>query len=554
MADALLAVSRGRGWLLWLMSLLVVAPACDSNSSPGGVGDTDGGMDGAVGDAAPVEPTVRLLVPGEAKLSSCTQGEPAAGAGHHWCAFHRPAPGGEARAELWVVDVSRALAGEPVPCDGSSSSCLRITDRLQGQPWFAGDTLLFRTREATDRDFERFIWAWRSGWSRPRPISPDNGSWCNVSRSGQYGFCHGNSDDMGISDLRAGRVIDQDNSVLPLVERVSYLHGTDLPVAFAGGDELLVYASGQAGGAAQALRVIPLAELGRTPARTVVTDVQRWALSGDGQTVFFLRGSLPGPWGDARWSWSPGSLWAAELSSGGGSTEIASGVLYFRPISRTGVGFFTDPRGRQGTLHIQRDWRHPESRFRMASDVAGWDLISEGRLTAIWQIDDSGERTLVGDNERGTACVVPSRPGTVSVPGFLPSLGAMVWSEPDLADEGTTVTFLARPQDCGDVRVLGKGLQWFLAEVGTRGFVFSTARADDAKVWSLFYVPSYDGRPLDTTGGIILSNDVEPYAVQVVGARREALVMQTTGKGASAKGLYLFGPLPPIPSGPRDLP
>ena len=53
--------------------------------------------------------------------------------------------------------------------------------------------------------------------------------------------------------------------------------------------------------------------------------------------------------------------------------------------------------------------------------------------------------------------------------------------EPDPADERTTVTFLARPQDCGDVRVLGKGL-WFLQEVGSRGFVFSTAPANDAEV------------------------------------------------------------------------
>jgi len=43
--------------------LLAVAPACDND--------------------APVEPTVRLLVSGEAKLLNCTQGEPAASVGHH---------------------------------------------------------------------------------------------------------------------------------------------------------------------------------------------------------------------------------------------------------------------------------------------------------------------------------------------------------------------------------------------------------------------------------------------------------------------------------------
>ena len=49
------------------------------------------------------------------------------------------------------------------------------------------------------------------------------------------------------------------------------------------------------------------------------------------------------------------------------------------------------------------------------------------------------------------------------------------------------------------------------------------------------------------TGKLILS-DVEQWPLAWIGASREALVMGTTGNGASAKGLYLFGPLPPIPS------
>ena len=74
--------------------------------------------------------------------------------------------------------------------------------------------------------------------------------------------------------------------------------------------------------------------------------------------------------------------------------------------------------------------------------------------------------------------------------------------------------------------------------------VFGTASADDAKAWSLFYAPSYDGRPLEMTGKLILS-EVEPSTGGMVG--REVLVMQTTGNGAAAKGLYLFGPSPAEP-------
>jgi hypothetical protein len=557
MAAALLIVPGDRGGLLWLMLLLVVAPACDSDSA----------VEPTL--PPPAEPTLRLLVPGEAKLVDCTQGEPAASGGHTWCTFYRPAPGGEARTEIWVVDVSQALAGERVPCDGSSSSCLRMTHwvvlhpRFEDSPaWappeahFQGDTLFFRNWENTmDPNFGS-ISAWRPGWSRARPMSPDKAGFCRGSRSGQYAYCLGDRDDRGTYGLRAGRLIDQDDSLLPLLDRVSYPADAEWWAEFAQADELFVYPSWPEGEGTGTLQVIPAAELGQAPARTMVADVQRWALSGDGQSVFFQRGSSPGPWGERRWRWSPGSLWAADLPSGAEPMEIASDVLYFRPVSRTGVGFLADPRGAQGTLYIQGDWRHPESRFRMASDVAGWGTFAQDRLTAVWQEDDNGSRTLVGDNERGTTCLWPSgrwtNNGTNNFGGFLSRLGALFWSEPDPADERTTVAFLAYPQDCGDARVLGKGLQ-FLEEVGSHGLVFGSAPAAAAEAWSLFYLPSHDGRPLDLTSKLILSG-VEPGTPKVAGARREALVMRRTGNGASAQGLYLFGPLPPIPSVSRDLP
>jgi hypothetical protein len=556
MAAALLTVPGSRGRLLSLMLFLVVAPACENDSPV----------------QPPPEPTLRLLVPGEAKLLevACTQAEPAASGGHHWCAFYRPAPDGEARTELWVVDVTRALAGEPVPCDGSSSSCIRITDRLYGferfegdipnyvKAGFEGDTLLFQAREnATNPTFEGATWAWRPGWSRPRPISTSKGNWCIASRSGQYAYCYDYwAEGTSSFDLRAGRLIDQDNSLLPLVERISLHAGASFSANFTRADELFVYSSWREGEAAQALRVIPAAELGHTPARTVVADVEEWVLSGDGQAVFFRRGSSPPPPSlpEGSWSWGPGSLWAADFPSGAERREIASGVMHYQPFSNTGVGFVTDPQGLQGTLHVQRDWRHPESRVRVAGDVYGW--ASQGRFTQIWQRDDNGRRVIVRDNERGTTCVVPIRP---QLPGqnyygvrFLPNLGALSWFEPDPTDESTYVIFLARPQDCGDVRVLGKQLG-VLEEVGSHGLVFGSLPSNDSKVMSLFYVPSYDGRPLDTTGQLILS-DVERSRPGWVSARRETLVMSTTGNDAFSKGVYLFGPLPPIASVSGDIP
>jgi hypothetical protein len=559
MATSLGTLSGRRGGLLSLLLLLVVAPACGDDA----------------GVAPPPEPTLRLLVPGEATLlpfGACTQEEAAASKGHNWCAFHRPAPGGEARTELWVMDVTQALASQPAPCDGSNPSCVRITDRLQpmgeepyqfSHAYFQGNTLFYETRESPpdprDPNFEGVTWAWRPGWSRARPITTVKGRGCSASRSGPYAYCRDNSPSgTNIHDVRAGRLIDQDDSLLPLVERIQAdIWG--MP-GFSGSGELFVYSSRRAGEETGALHVIPTAELGRTPARTVATGVEQWQLSGDGLTVLFRRDSLPPqPYspGGGNWVFGPGSLWAADLSSGAEPVKIASDVIHYTPISRTGVGFLTDPQGLQGTLHLQPDWRHAESRFRMAGEVFSWNAAGSlrSRVTQAQQIDGTDIRVLVADSERRTSCLVPIRPKLTNNyyhVGFLTNLDVLTWWEPDPTDEKTNLTFVARAADCGDVRLLGKN-HWFLEEVGANGLVVGSGPAHDAAALSLFHVPSYDGRPADVSGKPILP-DVGRWNFALVGSARESLVMSTTGTGPSDRGLYLYGPFPPLPSAARDLP
>jgi len=55
-------------------------------------------------------------------------------AAHRWCVFTRPGPKPEA-AELWVIDVTLAAAGQIPRCDGAGADCVRLTTTLwTGQP------------------------------------------------------------------------------------------------------------------------------------------------------------------------------------------------------------------------------------------------------------------------------------------------------------------------------------------------------------------------------------------------------------------------------------
>src|SRR5205085_12683758 len=111
-----------------------------------------------------------------------------------WCAFSRPLPGaspGGTTGELWVLNVSKALAGTVPICDGSSADCVRLTaalwtgtavygDSHPSAHRFEGDTLIFHAG-ATPGPHDPYqgpIWAWRPGWKQPRQLTGPRGLLC----------------------------------------------------------------------------------------------------------------------------------------------------------------------------------------------------------------------------------------------------------------------------------------------------------------------------------------------------------------------------------------
>jgi hypothetical protein len=511
-------------------------------------------------------PALHQLVPGEARLAgwggdrACSSGDRSAGNGHRWCAFYRPAPEDRARTELWVIDATRALADEAPPCDGSSPACLKMTGRLftelrigsMSHPEahrFEGDTLFFLAEPyPSDRKLDRFegyVWAWRPGWQRPRALTSERGVQCQGSPSGKLAFCIDSASDEPLEfDLRAGPLVDAEDSLLPLVERLAPIRegGIAWTARFSDAEDQFIFSSWRNGEASEDLRVVPVGGMGPASPRTVVDNGWWWTLSADGRAVFFMRG------GDRETG--EGELWSADFPSGARATQLAAGVSAFEPLSGQGITFITDQRGLEGLLNVVRDRLQPQGRYPLAPDAHAWYPLGDARFTYVLQVARSGaERGLIGDNQQGTACRLGSRPDVVAyTASWIPNLGAVHWSEPDPADETLpALTFVAQPHDCGRVRLLGRGLQ-YLRATGAGGLIVGTAMDRDVRELTFFHLTSLADDPLVGATPFLVRADRDNLAV--VGAT-EALVLGTPDSAQQGRGLQIFGPLaPPRPAPP----
>ena len=371
--------------------------------------------------------TVRVaegaIVPVGRNLTTCSHGPAAGGSPERWCAFARPrAEGG---AELWVLNVQRAL-GEGITCDGSSPHCLRLTTELwTGQPAFApahptihafhGDTLVFYARSTTgntDADYEGAIQAWRPGTAAAQVVTGERGRVCigHDRSAGMICIDRERTVDGEIEfDMLAGRFGADPSQPLPRIETIRPVdEDGDLlwQVAFSPtGSHFAFSDRAPEARKMERLRVLETGELGRTPARELLRDIASWQFSADGRQLFFLRGFNYGEGGTTQ-----GNLMVADFPSGANLRELQPGVgrfdLYGDPGAATrAIGLYQDMSLFSGRFSIMADPARPTELTAIGINVEDALVSPDLRHSLLFGFDDEGvAATFIARNDGSGRC------------------------------------------------------------------------------------------------------------------------------------------------------
>jgi hypothetical protein len=487
-------------------------------------------------------------------LTTCSH-QPVGGSPDRWCAFARPGFGGA--ADLWVVNIKRALAGS-VTCDGSSPHCLRLTDALwTGQSLsapahptghaFSGDTLAFYARPtgANPTGYEGPVQAWRAGTAAPQVVTSERGRAC-IGHDRSPGLICVDRQTPGRDiqfDFLAGSLGAQPDQPLPRIETIRPIsEDGDLlwQVAFSpAGDYLAFSDQVPEGSKMERLRIVAAAELGKAEPRELLRDVAHWQFSPDGRQLFFLRGFNYGQ-GDRV----SGTLAVVDFPSGANLRELQPGVGRYAVHGDAGgptrfVSLYQEMSGLTGRFSILADLARPDQLTSIASDVEDAVVSPDLRYSLLFAGDEDGDlTTFVARNDGSGRCRVGAHGGRgVYAPTFLSKPERVLWAEDAAENSLLSEGWVGDPASCQPGQQFstrlalyeptGAGLVWGDLEDGPRTLTLQYAR--------------FTGATLDLDKREELARTIDPR-VAVVDSR---YVLYTVSRGTPEQtGLFLHGPLP----------
>jgi hypothetical protein len=535
-----------------------------------------GACDGSPAVTGPADavPTPTLLVPGRVELvgdgdSSCTNQLDHPGQTFktvdRWCAFRRS---GGRSTELWVIDVSKALAGTVPRCDGSSPLCLRLTDALwtdesflgprQSQAHrFEGDTLIFHAGASSgppDAPYAGPVWAWRPGWSSARRLAA-HGYDCFAHPSAALALC---MDEVGYEvttpvefDLRAGRLDDAGGDLLPVVDRprlsVAERHH-EFRMGFSPDGQHLVYTNGSTVDApTPALRVRNVADLATVPPRDLLTDVMQWELSLDGTKIFYLT-DYDDPAGVGR-------LTAADFPSGAHVQSSPFRTSRFVVVAGAGgedrgIGVFLEPGGpslSEYRLITDRDaLSHSQLVFRYPGPLEDFAISADARYVGYAKADPAeGFNGYVVRSDGTRECILNGERDRPAVGySFLPSSALIFWAEESPDTSTQQDGWLADPEGCGGRQLFAHHVA-FYTPVGDRGLIFGDALDLATNTFQLEYAALEAGARWPARGAVRVHDQVGfPLALL---APAVGVVFPVRTDTEATSGLFLVGPLPGAP-------
>ncbi len=526
----------------------------------------------------PADPKLtRLLVPGDARLvggdfASCTHARGATT--DRWCAFSRPGTS-PMTTELWVLNMTQALAGAAPPCDGTSAGCIRITSALwtatplygafhPAAHRFEADTLLFHADAAPGSDnlFRGPVWAWRPGWKAPRKLTSDEGLLCFGEHESTAVMCvdaavveknpNNPFDPPRITafDLRAGILDAEPTAPLPLVTHVVPANAAPLRARFSKDGATFAFSTTTAG-MPETLFVIKTADIGRATPQPILTDASEWEIAHDDQKVYFLRG-----YDSSQGSRANGTLMLADFPTGANPTELLTRIVAFELLgareeyfSRTDRGLLLAyaGTGESNWLALMLDRTKPTELHRFGNKASIAQVSTDARHT-IMMIDVRGGEfpsAYVNHSDSSGQCRLTAdyRAETYGL-HFSDSARLAFWIEFGRNQSQSEEGWYANAETCGERVKFGDFVRWYTV-LGDDLVLFEGGDLDDSTRWLEYTslraspagTPNHPRVIQERTDGIVsvLRNKGAAWAIYTVGGPE--------APPGATPGLFAHGPL-----------
>jgi hypothetical protein len=502
----------------------------------------------------------RQIVAGRVTLagdgdSACTGLSGGSIAGDRWCAFKRPVQQG---TELWVVNLSKAVAGTVPACDGTSPDCLRLTQTLwTDEPilgprqWLAhrfdGDTLIYHAdaRSRPDDPYTGPIYAWRPGWTAPRLLASSAYA-CYGHPVQAVALCIDNvtydAADPVEFDLRVGDLEQPSGAVLPLVDHVLYARANrqqGYHVGFSNDGRRAIYTSARSlDSPTPDLRLYPLGS-SFSPGQTVIPDVVAWQLSLDGTRIYYLSGFKDGE----------GALSTADFPSGANAhaSLVRTGryvVLGSAQGEDRGIGYF-----RQGSGRFLSEYRVIRDRqlltdtalvFRYSEPLEDFHLSPDGRYTGYAKADPTqGFNGYLVSGDGLGECILNTPQGPPAFEYFFLDDSRLVfWEEQSADDSAFSDGWFGKPEGCHDRRLFSRHV-YFYTPIRNEGLLYGDELELTTITFALKYAALKAGATWPSSGPMRIHDHVT-YPLTFLRPGRTQILFQVNAPAEAESGIFLF--------------
>jgi hypothetical protein len=517
-------------------------------------------------DLPPLAPaSLRLLMPGKPRLtgtgaSTCSSGPRSAESGT-WCAFAKTIDAGDGGqiSELWVINMTRMIAGENVPCDGSSPHCRRMhanvwTGGALGGPFypyddhFDGDTLIFYAGGVSTKPdglYQGPIWAWRPGWAEPRVISSDKGLMCFGHPSADVAYCVENVFQGPVQfDLRAGTLVDGPNNLPLLATGVRPWKGNEIAwhAEFSPDGKHFAISVQEPSTEGEVLHIGATADLGKVALKELAYNATYWRISLDGKKIYYLQGfaSEPQP---------GGALMMADFPEGTNRVQLHPKVAEYQLLGEPGtvdrgLGLYVDRSMGASTFRVMADRTRPLELVTVAEKVDDVFVSPDGRYGLFIQVDEATgfEKIKMASTDGKESCTLNALPESeVFSMHFLDDSSMVFWSEinPSI-DDGVGQGWLARTAGCTGKQKYADKVD-FITTLKDRVAIVAHTPKDD--VWYALEHARIGTGAMPLSMPVPIRAGADLILAPISDQRSTHLLFQVPDGPPEMQGIYLYGPI-----------